>query len=397
MTWAWYNENDLKTAAWLRELIKEGLIADGEVDTRSIVEVEPGDLAGFRQCHFFAGIGGWSYALRLAGWPDDREVWTGSCPCQPWSVAGKGQGADDPRDLWPAWRELIAQRRPPAVFGEQTPGADGLLWLDRVYVDLEAQDYAVGTADIPAASVGAPMASQRLFFVAAADSTAIERDAGSVLGSEAPRSRAGRKDGSGADGSTDGGESDHLRMASSERTGRLPVRPGRSRQATADIDGYGEVVVDWLASPDGSNGQWWSGPLQVGRNAIEAEVERGGRRYRAQWRIKPGLSMLAHGIPGRVDLLRGYGNAIVPAVAAEVIGAYMEISQWLFLGSSRQGDAQPWGTNLRQPMHRTGPNEPCPLSRRLKTGSTISVLLGSSRLSVVITASSPGRLSITAV
>ena len=64
---AYYNENDLNAAAWLRNLINMGEIADGEVDTRSIEDVTPNDLKGFTQCHFFAGIGGWSYALRLAG------------------------------------------------------------------------------------------------------------------------------------------------------------------------------------------------------------------------------------------------------------------------------------------------------------------------------------------
>jgi hypothetical protein len=57
---AYYNEIDSFAAAWLRELIKAGLIADGEVDERSIADVRPDDLRGFTQCHFFAGIGGWS-------------------------------------------------------------------------------------------------------------------------------------------------------------------------------------------------------------------------------------------------------------------------------------------------------------------------------------------------
>ena len=81
----YYNENDPELVAWLRELIREGAIAPGIVDDRSILDVQPADLQGFRQAHFFAGIGGWSLALRLAGWPDDRLVFTGSCPCQPFS------------------------------------------------------------------------------------------------------------------------------------------------------------------------------------------------------------------------------------------------------------------------------------------------------------------------
>lgn len=63
---AYYNEIDPKAAATLRELIRVGAIAPGDVDERSIADVAPGDLVGFRQRHFFAGGGVWSYALRLA-------------------------------------------------------------------------------------------------------------------------------------------------------------------------------------------------------------------------------------------------------------------------------------------------------------------------------------------
>ena len=163
---AYYNEIDPFAAAWLQELIKAGAIAPGEVDTRSIEDVTADDLRGFTQCHFFAGIGVWSYALRCAGWPDDRPVWTGSCPCQPFSSAGKRGGTADERHLWPAWFHLIEICRPATVFGEQVASKDGLAWLDLVHADLEGQGYAVGCLDLCAAGFGAPHIRQRLYFVA---------------------------------------------------------------------------------------------------------------------------------------------------------------------------------------------------------------------------------------
>jgi DNA (cytosine-5)-methyltransferase 1 len=176
---AYYNENDPFAAAWLRELIKEDLIALGEVDERSIEEVEPDDLRGFTQCHFFAGIGVWSYALRNAGWSDDRSVWTGSSPCQPWSIAnvwqGGGKGHEDQRDLWPCFFRLIRERKPSEVFGEQVTGAIRWGWLDRAFDDLEKEGYACGAKIMRASAVGADHERKRIFFVAHSGSARRER------------------------------------------------------------------------------------------------------------------------------------------------------------------------------------------------------------------------------
>jgi DNA (cytosine-5)-methyltransferase 1 len=168
--WAYYNEWDAYAAEWLRNLIKAGHIAPGEVDERSILDVRPDDLRGFAQVHAFAGIGGWSLALRLAGWPDDRPVWTGSCPCQPYSVAsvavGGAQGQGDSRHLWPVFGALIEKCRPPSVLGEQVADAIQWGWWDEAAMDLERAGYAAASAILRADACGADHERKRLYWVA---------------------------------------------------------------------------------------------------------------------------------------------------------------------------------------------------------------------------------------
>ena len=174
MARAFYNERDPKAAAHLRDAIAAGLVCPGTVDERDVRDILPSDLDGYDQHHFFAGIGIWSLALRWAGWPDDRPVWTGSCPCQPFSGAGKGLGFADERHVWPLWHWLIAQRRPDTIFGEQVSSVDGLAWFDLVSSDLEGSGYAIGARDSCSAGVGAPNIRQRLYWVADADSPGPE-------------------------------------------------------------------------------------------------------------------------------------------------------------------------------------------------------------------------------
>ena len=162
----YYNEIDPYCVAWLRNLIAENLLPGGVVDDRDIREVMANDLRGFQNCHFFAGLGGWPYALRLAQWPTERPVWTGSCPCQPFSSAGAGKTANDERHLWPSWFPLIAECRPPIVFGEQVEAAISFGWLDVVFSQLESKSYACGAAVLPACSLDAKHIRQRLWFVA---------------------------------------------------------------------------------------------------------------------------------------------------------------------------------------------------------------------------------------
>ena len=268
---AYYNEIDPYAAQWLRNLIAKGLIANGEVDTRSIVDVTPDDLKGFTQCHFFAGIGGWSHALRLAEWPDDRPIWTGSCPCQPFSVAGKGAGTDDPRHLWPHFHRIITAVRPLVVMGEQVAGAAGYGWLDGVRADLAREGYASRGVDIPACAVDAPHIRQRLYWVAC-----DMADADDIGSSAQPFGNYRAVAGTLYDEKSAGDQSTICSTACSTNSSF-----------------WSDHV--WLAGSDGKSR-----------------------------RSKPGLPLLAHGIPNRVGRLRAYGNAIVPPLAAEVIRAFAE-------------------------------------------------------------------------
>src|SRR5574341_939949 len=321
----YYNENDPCTAAWLERLVDEGHIAHGVVDTRSIQEVDADDLEGFTQCHFFAGIGGWSYALRLAGWPDDRPAWTGSCPCQPFSAAGRQKGFADERHLWPYWFPLIQQCHPAVVFGEQVASPAGLGWLDLVCADMEGEDYALGAADLCAAGVGAPHIRQRLFFVA--DSNCSRRRKGRASQTCTRQDQARIES---------AGFRDVGKLANPEgQTGKIPVLTGSPRSSISESRRAGRV---------GRLGNSIRAGLekQYGKPSPSCETPSTDERQTTQradapvdWRscdwlpcrdgkaraVEPGTFPLAHGVPSRVGRLRGYGNAIVPQVAAEFIKA----------------------------------------------------------------------------
>lgn len=249
---AYYNENNPHAAAWLRDLIKRGLIPDGVVDTRSIVDVVPDELVGYDQVHLFAGIGGWPLALQLAG-VGDLRCWTGSCPCQPFSNSGLLKGANDERHLWPHMLYLVAACRPATIFGEQVESKAGRNWLGCVRSDLESLAYDVGASDLPAAGVGADHARQRLYWFA---------------------------------------------DSSGERWYDASVT-----QAARDYDRLAASTSIKSRSP-------------------------GGRRFaeaRTRWLSESKLACVVDGLSRELaPIIRGYGNAIVPPLAAEFIAASLE-------------------------------------------------------------------------
>lgn len=301
---AYYNENNRFAAEWLRRLIRAGHIAHGVVDERSITEVRADELTAYTQCHFFAGIGIWSYALRQAGWPDSEPVWTGSCPCQPFSDIGKHKGVNDDRHLWPDFAKLIKERQPPVIFGEQVASSAGRSWLSTVRNDLGNMGYGVGAADLCAASVGAPHIRQRLYWVAHSDSRGLDKFS-------PPRLHVPRQGRPNAAGRSENDRVDDTVSERLEGHGEHKAEEGRAVEnrptaETGTLNGSNThssiwSSVDWLWCRD------------------------------KKWRpIEPKLKPLVNGGASRVGRLRAYGNGICAPLAQAFIESYMQAAEDIY-------------------------------------------------------------------
>ena len=250
----YYNENDPYCVNRLRTLIKEGHLPAGDVDDRSIEEVSTDDLTGYGDIHLFAGIGGWPLAMQIAGIQDGHGIWTGSCPCQPFSIANQHKTDEDSRDLWVHFHRLIEKKRPALCFGEQVASPAGRSWFSTVQVQMEALGYVTESADLCAASVGAPHIRQRLYW-------------GSII--------PGYK---------------WLGNADLERLERRRLQPTKQQsQIDAWETGFVVLCADGKPRP-----------------------------------IEPSIYPLAHGFPERVGMLKGFGNAIVPKLAAQFMLSFVE-------------------------------------------------------------------------
>ena len=289
------NENDKYASRWLRNLAKAKHINGDKIDDRSIEDIKPEDLEGFDRAHFFAGIGGWDYALKLAGW-GNRPVWTGSCPCQSFSDAGQKQGFDDPRHLYPHWHPLIKKHRPPVIFGEQVTSQLAIEWLDFISSALESEDYAVWATILGAHSVHAPHRRQRIFFAAInmanTDNNIIERG-----GNRGKHKKENQKKAS--DKLLGTSQPDPLADTHDRYHQHTEKRKGKKSRARHDNEGtprhdpWGDAV--WVDCKDGH-----------------------ARCF------GPGAYPISYALPGRVGQIRGYGNAIVPQTAAVFIKTVKE-------------------------------------------------------------------------
>ena len=342
---AYYNEIDPNAAQWLRNLMDEGWITKGDIDERSIEDVRPNELAGYDRTHFFSGIGVWDYALNQAGW-GSRKVWTGSCPCQPFSAAGKGAGFADERHLWPAFNHLIQECRPDIVLGEQVASKDGLSWLDLVLTDLEAQGYAAGAVDTCAAGFGAPHIRQRLYWVGKASGTGLAqriRDTG-IFGesAEEPQREAVER------------TSVHISGLDDTNNDRYTKDKPRSSREAKEVQGVHWTTEFSAGEFRGAGGDLF-GLADTNNDRCQPRCERSkavghGKTARTdcctdstsptngfwrdadwlgcrdgKWRpVEPGTFPLVNGTASRLVRLRAYGNAINAAAAQAFIECVMQ-------------------------------------------------------------------------
>ena len=202
------------------------------------------------------------------------EIITGGFPCQPFSVAGKKQGTNDDRHLWPEMFRIIQEFTPRWIIGENVKNItniqDGMVF-ETVCTDLEGEGYEVRAFNIPAAGVGAPHRRERIWIVA--HSKSIESNVGKG------------------------------RQHQEERERQLQIRGKNSDDAN-------------------TNGERLQGHRSEYELRNSEEEEQTSRN--SWWSVEPCVGRVVNGVRGRVYRLKGLGNSIVPKIAEEIGKAIVE-------------------------------------------------------------------------
>jgi DNA (cytosine-5)-methyltransferase 1 len=200
------------------------------------------------------------------------DVICGGYPCQPFSTAGKRRGTNDPRHLWPWVREAISELRPKYAILENVRGHLSMGGA-QVVGDLAQIGYDAEWRIISAASLGANHRRDRIIIVAYPNN-AGERTPRRNLDDQTSKSSAERRD---------------PRHEFGGRSSEVADTNGR-RQQKCDAQERGLPIF----------------------NACSTQPKF------SQWEIEPDVGRVAHGIPHRVDRLKGLGNAVVPQLAETV-------------------------------------------------------------------------------
>jgi len=250
------------------------------------------------------------------------DIITGGYPCQPFSIAGRKKGEEDPRHLWPEYFRLIKELRPSWVIGENVSGHIKL-GLDTVLENLESEGYSARTFSISASSVGAKHQRERIWIVANA------RQHGGRIEPTGNSEGTGRGSLETTERSAD---TDTIsRSSEGEETLANSVELGLEKHGhseTTESIKRGETMADTNVEGRqgrihrGQNKEWESQQRYFGRNSATH-----GQQEQNWWDIEPELGRVAHGIPNRVDRLKGLGNSLVPQIPYFIAQSILQVEE----------------------------------------------------------------------
>jgi len=295
----------------------------------------------------------------------DCDILTAGYPCQPFSVAGKQKGTEDDRHIWPYILRIVAHKRPTWCVFENVHGHIAL-GLDQVLLDLEAEGYSTRTFIVPAAGVNAPHRRDRLWIIAHSelahpvsirrgrrDSTGRGTGEQQVQSEEQGRSSVGREaerrgepygenvadtqskqstpdDNGGEQGAVSEPQQVQPRGSSSRsyvaytEGERARKNDGRVRSGISGTGGREDPITQKdVAYTSGKRGSSGLSGQDEGQEGFTEELNNRGHRCgwgqtESIWSVEPDVGRVAHGIPRRVDRLKGLGNAIVPQIAMNI-------------------------------------------------------------------------------
>ena len=287
----------------------------------------------------------------------DCDILTAGYPCQPFSVAGKQKGTKDDRHIWPYLRQIIAQKRPTWCVFENVYGHIAL-GLDQVLLDLESEGYSTRTFIVPACGVDAPHRRDRLWIVAHTTRSGSQARGGDGMGDEHGSSRN--------QGQLEGGSSEEPRadvVGNSENHGceggsEANGREGAAYQQDEPRSEIRSELIGSSATMAHTQGEFWDerqhgfNSQEIGQEGLRGEVgtsgstmahtdskrgrggntewenatstrqspcnQRDNARGMGTWHSEPSVGRVANGVSGRVDRLKGLGNAIVPQIAYQI-------------------------------------------------------------------------------
>ena len=273
------------------------------------------------------------------------DIITGGFPCQPYSVAGK-QDPKDNRQLWPEMFRIIKEIRPTYVIGENVRNLisirEGVVF-EQVCTDLEGEGYEVQTYVLSASAVNAPHQRYRCWIVGILADTESQRSfstskrrerkqeqSGILNDKKEVRSKVRSKSARCSElreqdvsDTNDTGDRTSKRRTDKNREKKVK---GWKEQPQSKPSRYSKDVAN-SCSTRRKVGIPKKGYRQEG-NAEEPYNDShrlSGWQEKDNWTVEPSVGRVAHGIPNRVDRLKGLGNAVVPQIPAVLGRAILEV------------------------------------------------------------------------